>query len=69
MGVIEIYGPFIHLIRGTGQDARLSTGTPPTYSREEGSDGWPDSTWPHRPADSRAGFWSVVLAGSPLAVP
>jgi len=39
MGVIEIYGPFIHLIRGTGQDARLSTGTPPTYSREEGSDG------------------------------
>jgi hypothetical protein len=28
---------------------------PQTFSREEGSDGRPDSTWPYRPADSRAG--------------
>jgi len=39
MGVSRIYGPFIHSMRGTGQIARLLTGSLPTFSRKEGSDG------------------------------
>jgi hypothetical protein len=44
-------------------------GLPMTPLREEGGHGRRDSTWPVRPADARAGFSSVVLAGSPVAVP
>ena len=36
-----------------------------TSSREEGGYERLDSTWLVRPADARAGFTSVVLAGSP----
>lgn len=34
------------------------------YTREEGGYGRRDSTWSVRPADARAGFSSIVLAGS-----
>lgn len=40
-----------------------------TSSREEGGHERRDATWSVRPADERAGFSSVMLAGSPLAVP
>ena len=36
MGVRGIYGPFIHSIRGTGQGARLSTGTPANFLKRGG---------------------------------
>jgi hypothetical protein len=40
MGVRGIYGPFIHSNQGgAGQGARLSTGSPANFPREEGSDG------------------------------
>ena len=51
------------------QTARLLPRSLGDFTREEGGYGRRDSTWPVRPADARAGFSSVVLVGSPLAVP
>jgi hypothetical protein len=36
MGVREIYGPFMHSIRGTGQGLRLSTGAPANFLKRGG---------------------------------
>jgi len=55
--------------REIGQTARLPSRSLGDSLREEGGHGRRDSTWPVRPADERAGFSSVVLAGSPVAVP
>jgi len=56
-------------VREIEQTARLLPRSLADFMREEGCDGRHDSTWFVRPADARAGVSSVVLAGSPLAVP
>ncbi len=65
------YGPAAHhfLSCGIGQRAAVNQVPQITPKREEVDDARPDSTWPGWPAESRAGFCSVMLAGSPSAVP
>jgi len=54
---------------GIGQRAAVIQVPQITPKREEVDDGRADATGPGWPAESRAGFCSVMLAGSPLAVP
>ena len=56
-------------IREIGQTARLSSRSLGDLTREEGGYGRRDSTWSVRPADARAGFSSIVLAGSSWLCP
>jgi len=56
-------------VREIGQTARLLSRSLGDFTREEGGDERHYATWSVRPADARAGFSSVVLAGSLLAVP
>jgi hypothetical protein len=65
MSVGRICGPIESpKIREIGQTARLSSRSLGDFTREEGGHGRRDSTWSVRPADARAGFSSIVLAGS-----
>src|SRR5512135_13337 len=70
MGVGGTCGPFLFkAVREIGQTARLSSRSLGDFTKRGGSKyGRCDSTWFVRPADARAGFSSVLLAGSPLAV-
>lgn len=56
-------------MREIGQTARLLSRSLDDFIREEGGDERRNATWSVRPAEKRASFSSVVLAGSPLAVP
>src|SRR5690349_23017117 len=70
MSVGETCGPmYSWKFEGSDRPRGCHPGLSVTSPREEGGYGRRDSTWSVRPADARAGFSSVVLAGPPLAVP
>lgn len=53
----------------SGRPRGCHPGLSVTSLREEGGDERHDATWPIRPSDARAGFSSVMLTSSSLAVP
>ena len=70
MGVVRTLRPIDQLkFERSGRPRGCHPGLSVTSSREEGGNGRHNATWPIRPADARAGFSSVMLAGFPLAVP